>query len=298
MPIKQKILHFDTVDAVGNFDTKYYNSLGSVQNMASQAFNTRLSMSSAIKNIKSISLKSVEFPFQQFNVRSTNTSIQMRVIYNGISKTENLTIKEKNYTDILSLLTDLNTAFATKISSITELAGFFVVFSLNPLNNKVLITSNPDRAEVAGIVVYGNLILEFSKLLYNILGFYYINNYDANKFYGVLGSTTDLNSYLPCAGNYNLQPDNYFNMSFTNIETSPSNANGNATTFKIPLNGSYGEVIYYTVSDGSEQKVYIDRPNTTLDYLNLVITDRWGFPVYSNGANISFTLNIEYEEMY
>jgi hypothetical protein len=75
-------------------------------------------------------------------------------------------------------------------------------------------------------------------------------------------------------------------MNFTNILTSPSNANGKPTTFEIPIGGSFREIIYYSESDGSERKVYVDRPNTTLDYLNINVTDRWGFPVYSNGSQI------------
>lgn len=42
--------------------------------------------------------------------------------------------------------------------------------------------------------------------------------------------------------------------------------------------------------------MYIDRPNTTFDFVNMLIIDRWGFPVYSNGAQVSFTLNVEYND--
>jgi len=295
MATKNKILHFDTIDSVGNYDTIFsVRQNGSGQNVTgSQTFNSKMTIASQIENIKSISLKTIEFPFTAFNVRSTNKSnfISYVVTYNGTTLMADIYLRDKNYTSISTLLADINSAFAVSIASYVQLNGFTVQFLLNPLDNtKITIKANP--TQVTGGLVFGQLNILKSVLTNIIIGQSFQAGANADLFIG----NVDGFSYLNCTNNYNLQPDNYFNMNITNIQTAPSNANGRPTTFKIPLTGSFGEVIYWSENDGTQQVVTIDRPNTTLDYVNLLITDRWGFPVYSNGAEISFTLNVEYQD--
>lgn len=295
MTTKNKILHFDTIDGVSNYDNVFAGRTGgSGQNVTSyQCYNTRLSIATPINNIKSISLKTVEIPFQALNVRSSNKSNYLLyfVRYGGYSTTMSFTMPDRNYISISSLITDLNTAFATSIATNTSLAGLTVVFSINPNDTSKLMTKI-NATQVWGQLPYGHMFIYQSILSEMILGITYPPSGNTD----IYNANADGYSYMYMTNNYNLQPDNYFNMNFTNIQTSPSNANGRPTTFKIPMGGSFGEIIYYSETDGSEQKVYIDRPNTTFDYLNLVITDRWGFPVYSNGSQISFTLNVEYND--
>jgi hypothetical protein len=297
MPTKQKILHFDTVDAVENYDKPFSNRKnGSGQNVTgSHSYNSRLDMTTPINNVKSISLKTVQIPFITQNIRSSNVSNYINfygTTIAGVYFVGAVTLKDKNYTSITTLLADLNTAFATKISTFTDTSGLSITFYVNPLDtSKIVIKSNVHQD--TGGLIFGDLNFDGSILARNILGVSFFRTANPDMF---LGNTVDAFSYMYCTNNYNLQPDNYFNLNFTNIETSPTNANGRPTTFKIPLSGSFGEVIYYSETDGSEQKVYVDRPNTTLSYLNMVITDRWGFPVYGFGSQISFTLNVEYEE--
>jgi hypothetical protein len=297
MTSQNKILHFDTIDGVNNYDNIFSGRTGgSGQNVTSfQSYNTRLSIATPINNIVSISLKTVEIPFQALNVRSTNKSnyIKYFVEYGGYSTTMEFTMKDRNYTSISPLIADVNTAFATSIATNANLTGFTIVFSVNPNDTSKLMTkANP--TQLGGQLPSGHLFIYQSILSEMILGITYPQSGNTD----IYQANADTYSYMYMTNNYNLQPDNYFNMNFTNVQTSPVNANGKPSTFKIPMGGSFGEVIYYSETDGSEQTLYIDRPNTTLDYLNMVITDRWGFPVYSNGSQISFTLNVEYEETY
>lgn len=296
MASKYKILHFDTVDSVGNYDESFAGRKnGSGQNVTSfHTFNSKIKIATPIENIKSISLKTVEFPFCQFNVRSENDSnyIDYVVTYNGNTIYSDFTLRDKNYTSITTLLADINSAFAIDIAYYPVLNGFTVEFMLNPLDNtKIKIKAKP--SQVTGGLVFGQMEFYPSILINHILGVSYQESGNPDLFIG----NVDTFSYMNCTNNYNLQPDNYFNLSITNIQTAPSNANGKMNTFKVPLSSTFGEVIYWSDSDNSEQKVYVDRPNTTFDYVNLLITDRWGFPVYSNGSQISFTLNIEYTDL-
>ena len=300
MTTKYKLLHFDTVDGVDNYDSVFSaRQNGSGQSVtASHSYDTRMLIASQIKNIRSISLKTVEIPFLAQNVRSTNKSniMYFYVKYNTFENWLTITLKDKNYTSITTLLADINTALSAKIATITNMSGFTMVLYVNPLDtSKIVVKANPDAQGADPYNSFG--IYDIGKLVRNILGYAYTS--PSSSIAGDASvRNADTYSYVNCTNCYNLQPDNYFNMHFTNIETSPSNANGKSSTFKIPMSGSFGEVIYHSETDGSEQIIYIDRPNTNLSYLNMVITDRWGFPVYGFGSQISFTLNIEYEENY
>ena len=299
MTIYKRLLHLDTVFGTDNFDESFSTRQnGSGQGVTpSHSFNCRLNMTTPINNIKSISLKSVEIPFLAQNIRSTNKSnyIYFYVKYNNIENWISITLKDKQYTNISTLLGDINSAFSVKIATIPALAGFTIDFYLNPNDNsKIVIKANPDQ--ITGGLVFGAINFYFSEVLTkHILGVAYSStSANPDLFIG----NVDTYSYMYCTNCYNLQPDNYFNLNFTNIESAPSNANGRPSTFKIPLDGNFGEVIYYNQKSGAKQNASIDRPNTNLSYLNMVITDRWGFPVYGFGSQISLTLNIEYEEIY
>ncbi len=297
MTTKNKILHFDTIDSIGNYDEVFSGRLnGSGQTVTGDhTFNSKMTVASQIENVKSISLKTVEFPFMAFNVRSSNKSNYMayEAIYNGSTVNAGFYLRDKNYTNISSLLSDIKSAFATSIALYSQLTGFTVDFYLNPLDStKITVKSNP--TQVMGGLLFGQLLIRKSVLSNIIMGQSFQKTANSDFFLG----NADTYSYMNCTNNYNLQPDNYFNMNITNIQTSPANANGRPTTFKIPLTGSFGEIIYWSENDGTQQTVTVDRPNTTLDYVNMVITDRWGFHVYSNGAQVSFTLNVEYEDYY
>lgn len=298
MPTKQKLLHFDAIDGVENYDRVFSNRQnGSGQNVTgSQSYNTRLGIATQINNLKCISLKRVEIPFLAQNVRSTNASNYIKFYGStygaGVEFGGEIMLQDRNYTSITTLLADLNTAFAAKIATFVGVSGLSITFYVNPQDaSKIVIKSNVLQS--GGGFNIGNLKFEGSILTRNILGMAFQSH--ANPDF--MMSNADTYSYMYLTNCYNLQPDNYFNLNFTNIETSPTNANGRPTTFKIPMSGSFGEVIYYSESDGSEQKAFIDRPNTSLTYLNMVITDRWGFPVYGFGSQISFTLNIEYDDI-
>ena len=97
-------------------------------------------------------------------------------------------------------------------------------------------------------------------------------------------------STLTATNNYNLQADNYVNINFSNINHSgTSKADAKVVTFKLPLSSPYNEVIYYTSGNNFPQCLMLES-NRTVTHLMLRITDRWGFPVYSSGHAISFSL--------
>ena len=82
-----------------NFDTIYSNKIDS------NPFNTSFQLSESLRNVSSISLKSIEIPISNHNLRSPYTTISMK--YNN--SFYNYVLPNKTYSDITIFLVDLNT---------------------------------------------------------------------------------------------------------------------------------------------------------------------------------------------
>jgi hypothetical protein len=288
----ERIIHCDTIDGIPNYDQAYANrniALGGQYAFCTlQTFNTSIPLMVPVENVTSVSLKMVEIPMTASNIRNSNLSDTFTYTFNFgsyVNITRTVTLTNMNHTSIASLLSDLNTAIALSISVGGLYTGFYITFYVNPNDNaKIMVKSNTSNTQGStknfsfGTGIFTNIILGVNQ----------------NGDYSIRNATDGL-EYMTCTNNWNLQPDNYYNMTITNLQTTPSNASGRQATFKIPINGSFGQIVYYSENIGIVQKVSIDRPNTILDKINIVITDRWGFPIFSQGSQISFTLSVMYE---
>ena len=91
--------------------------------------------------------------------------------------------------------------------------------------------------------------------------------------------------------------DNYLTICITNLNSgSDTNANGRLLTFKIPLNAVNGQILYLGESNTFIQTISITDPYFVLSSLNIMILDRFGFPINGGNANYSFTLGITYDK--
>ena len=104
------ILHFDSIDGIQNYDTilKKYN-----------CYNTTIKINNPLKNIKEISLKSIEMPLFFNNIRSSNNSNLFTFnfssgIYNNVSIA--CTIPESNYNNISLLVNAINNSILAVLS--------------------------------------------------------------------------------------------------------------------------------------------------------------------------------------
>ena len=86
---QKRIIHFDSI---------YSNKINT------NPFNTNFTLTETIRNISKITLKSIEIPISNYNVRSNYSTIQIK--YNNIIFS--YTMSDKTYTDITLFLTDLN----------------------------------------------------------------------------------------------------------------------------------------------------------------------------------------------
>lgn len=285
------VLHFDTIDGIENYDVEFYNRNRARygNQTASHTFNTKLTLANPIEKVKSITLLSCEFPFNFFNCRSENysNSLSFNIVYGGITSILNITLNPKNYISITDLLFDINTAITTRgMANYPNLVGFEMVFSLSPLNSyKIMIKANADTYDtffmrVADIVINKSILAQ-------MLGIGMNKSITIPDVF-LLGNVQNY-SYLYASGSYTLQPDNYILLNFTNIRKSSSGANNRMSTFKIPLNGSFGEVLGYEPT--YRQTLLLD--DQLIDNLNVKITDRNGNSIWGNNGYLSFSLELE-----
>jgi hypothetical protein len=83
----------------------------------------------------------------------------------------------------------------------------------------------------------------------------------------------------------------------TNLHSgSDTNANGRLLTFKIILPQVNGNILFLGESNTFIQTISITDPYFVLNSLNIIILDRFGFPINGGNANFSFTLGINYEK--
>ena len=140
MSLAERIIHFDTIDGIPNYDQDYANrniALGTAtQYCFTQTFNTSIPISVPVQNAKSISLKMVEFPFTPFTVRNSNGSDSFTFTFNYgayVNKTRICTLTNMTHLSLASLLSDLNTAIAAAIWTASGwYSGFYITFSQNP----------------------------------------------------------------------------------------------------------------------------------------------------------------------
>ena len=262
------LIHLDSVDGIQNYDTilKSYH-----------CYNTNININKPIRNIKEISLKSLEMPIFFNNIRSPNQSnlfsfnfSNTALGFNNISIS--ITIPEFNYNSINTLLSALNNSIS---SAIITYHGVSFILSVS---NTYYITINTNCDVI---------ILNDSILMNYILGFV-SNTYSIGFSSNLIITTTNF---------YCLNVDNYINLYITNLNSgSDTNANGRLLTFKIPLNTITGNILYIGESNTFTQTISITDPYYVLNSLNIMILDRFGFPINGGNANYSFTLGITYEK--
>ena len=256
---KSQLMHFDSIYAT------YLPDTNSSSGVSSSPYRAQFVMNQAFFKVKRVALKSVEIPIGFANIRTGSTDT-LKFVSSTVTYT--VTLAEKNYTDIATLLADINTACAAVVSKVSP------VFSLSTS------LTTPMR-----------LLVTTSSLSFRII--------DTNLSKYVLGFRADKDSlssgvYAASTSVYNLNFDNYLLMYIPTLNGLNASMNGGLqSTFKIPLNSVQSQVYYYQESSSFEQHVDITDPNLCFTNLSVIILDRFGKPVAPNGLDYSFTLSVE-----
>ena len=252
------LLHFDSIDGEMNYDTILKTS---------HCYNSTIKINKPISNIKEISLKSLEMPLFFNNIRSANNSnlFSFKFTYSNIISIA-CTRPENYYTSINSLLTAINCSIALELEIYSGLS--IVLSVVNTYYIKI------DHN-------FTSLTLNKCLLINYILGF---NNNE------------NVTSSIVSTNFYNLNIDNYLTMYITNLSGADStNVNGRLLSFKVPLNAVNGQVLYYGESNTFIQTISITDPKFVLTSMNIMILDRFGFPINGGNAHYSFTLGVNFD---
>ena len=186
-------------------------------------------------------------------------------------------ITENIYNNVASLLTVMNNLITADTSGIASRGT--AVFSVSA-TNKIILTHNFVSLQMLNdttIYNYPNTVFPFMN---KVLGF---NN------------SIDTTGVLTAVNRFNLNIDNYLNMAIINVPSSNQNANNLICSFKIPLNSVNGTIYYHYANSTYEQYIENSDINFILDKFSIKILDRFGNSINPNGADYSFTLNIEYQ---
>ena len=255
----KQLLHLDSIDGIQNYDPilKTYH-----------CYNTNILINKPISNIKEISLKSIEMPLFFNNIRTANNSniFSFEFTFGNIISIS-CSIPESNYISINSLLDALNISIATQLEIYVDVS----VVLTSTDNYYITLTHN----------------LSYLKLTKNIL---------TNNILGFKSDTYNTQT-ITTTNFYCLNIDNYINLYITNLNSrSDTNANGRLLTFKIILPQVNGNILFLGESNTFIQTISITDPYFVLNSLNIIILDRFGFPINGGNANFSFTLGINYEK--
>jgi hypothetical protein len=128
--------------------------------------NSKMLITSPIKHLKSVSLKSVELPLYLPNIRNDNGSTILSITlkhesfytipinllqFNHIPSTLGYT----NYTDIIKLINDLNSEIVLQLKNLSQVVSgiqnISLVFDVSPYTNQLRLTAtgiNPNPANL------------------------------------------------------------------------------------------------------------------------------------------------------
>ena len=261
MTTLSQFLHFDSAAATYIVDTA--NTTGNTSNPYKALF----PMNQSFNKIKRVYLKSCELPIGFSNIRKGSTDT-LNFKLNGTIYI--VTLTEKYYQTMDSLITDINTACSGGFG------GSVPSFALTSS------TTTPYRLVVTftGTTVTSFQFLDTNLSKY-ILGFRSTDALAANT--------------VTSSCNYNMSADSYILMYIPSLNSMNASMSGQISTFKIPLLGFTNSVFYYFDYNSFVQYVDITDPNLVLSGLQVILFDKWGRNIQPNGIDYSFTLQIMYE---
>jgi hypothetical protein len=245
---REEFLHFDSLNATSK---------------STDVFHATFNLQKTYTKIKNIHIKNVELPICFPNIRSSNLSNNLQFTINSVNYST--TITERNYTTIGALLTDLNTAISTTLTS----SGFTLVLSTGIKNN---------------------LIVTMTGALTNLT----IRNTTLSIILGLNGATTGSLTYTS-ANSFNINYDLYVLMSFDNIPSIFSSSGNIRSALKIPLGTNYANINnYFSHRSDNDMSLIVYDENFIFQNLQIKFYDRFGYLLSNNNVDYSFTISLIY----
>ena len=275
--MSKELLFFDST-----YSTKIYDPIvGSTDANYYHPFNITHTFKSPLKNVKRITLKSVEMPLFYGMIRKNNDSgtISFTFTYNTfVNVTISATISPNLHT-VSSLITAINNQISGVLNANLYTGVSVVLSTVNFFSNA---TSNLMCSITHNC---SSFTLNDTPLL-NILGF--------------VTKRTSLSSPLQSTAPINLNAiDNCIYIQVLNIPVSNINMMQTVSSpfsFKIPFNNNFSNGSTLFFNDSTEQQsLYIQNPLYLLDKLDIKVVDRLGYQM-TGYYNWTATFQFEYDE--
>jgi hypothetical protein len=260
-----RFIHVDTLNGIEYSSDSSNNSfvfISGTRSYSPNDYNIIARLPHPLSGVKKIYLKSFSTTVLFPTIRSASNSHFINVVCNGTTK--RITLVDKIYTSITTLITDLNT------SATALFPGQNILFSIDSYTGNVMVASSS----------FATITVLDSNLAF-ILGFRSAINTNGTNYCTA--------SYL-----YNLAMDSFLYLYISNISTiSSPNCNRINCSFKIPINtGSYN-VNYSSTNLNFEEYIEITNPNMPISELRIQIVDRWGANIHSAGAPLALSFAME-----
>jgi hypothetical protein len=263
---KKDTYYFDTINAIRIYD----NYIGDINTSPNHSYNVYFPLKLTIKNIKSISLKSVNMPLYLYNIRIESKLHKLGFTYTKdtfVNVHINCNISASAYASEASLISAINTSINTALSGTP---GVTITLTTTTIYGRIFANINNNCSAIA---------IDRTSLSEYILGF--TNQWSETISNFTAQSPINLNAY-----------DTHLFMTFPNI---PNNSfNNTFTGFMLPLNNTITNNTLNINESQELQTININR-GIDLDKLNVVITDRLLNPL-TGYFNYSFSLIVEYYE--
>lgn len=262
-----RFIHIDTINGIDFSNDSTTNSYVFIEGSRSYSpndYNIIAKLTQPLTGVRKIYLKSFSTTILFPTVRSASRSNFINVVLNG-NEVKKITLVDKIYTSIQSLIDDLN------IASNATYPGLFLLFSLDSYTGNVKISTSSDITSMS---------VQDSNLAY-ILGF---RN----------GINSDSVNYCVAAYLYNLAIDSHLYLYISNLNTNfSSNCNRINSSFKIPVNAGSYNVNYSSTNLNFEEYIEITNPSLVISELKISLIDRFGFSIHSAGSSMSVSLSFE-----
>jgi len=265
--MKFQILHFDTANqwSVQSPTSVFYKT-------GYHPFNLTIPLPYQIKYVKKIYLKSVELPVGFTNIIDTNTSnllsMTLSSIFDNFTYSFSINLPNKNYTSMLTLLSDINTAIASN-PIVQQNSSHIQVPFFSVSGQKVSINVGSNTSFTFNDTILSKFILGFSWNFYIFTGRIY-----------------------EAASNYNITYDTYLILNFPKLNAKSTGVS-QQISFKIPYNATYNQIYFDAEYSTFSQNIETTDPNTVIGNLQLNVCDRFGNIINNNGLDWSFSLLIE-----
>ena len=264
-----QFVNLDSAASNCSYSTSQTYSTFPNSSATANSFNSVFTLQTPVVNAKRMWLKSLELPIGWPNIRASNfsNSITIGTLQNGTGTNYTITLVDKIYNSMKTLIDDINTAFQTAYPA------FVISFSIDPITGLALLDAGSAPTEFPTAV-----FLQPNILVNTILGF---------------PSSYTTNSVVRYATRYYiLNPDLYITLYLPGLSSDNINASGIPSSFKIPLPVPSGSILFQASNLSYDS--CINLTNNSISSLTCVVKDRWGYSVNSRGLDWSFTVAFEF----